>query len=142
VIAVGFADAPGGVASLRALIDLAAAAGARGVLLDTIDKNGPGLRALVSAQALAAWVRHAHDAGLLAAVAGKIRPGDIAFVRDAGADIVGVRGAACDGGRTGRVAPEKVRLLRQLVRDEAGATGPGQRRPARLRRTPACRPTS
>jgi uncharacterized protein (UPF0264 family) len=39
---------------------------------------------------------------------------DLGFVRDAGADIAGVRGAACEGGRTGRVTADKVRALRML----------------------------
>jgi len=37
-------------------------------------------------------------------------------VRDAGADIAGVRGAACVGGRSGTVAADRVRLLRRVVR--------------------------
>jgi uncharacterized protein (UPF0264 family) len=51
---------------------------------------------------------------LLVALAGKLTADDLAFVRDAGADIAGVRGAACDGGRTGRVSSDKVALLREL----------------------------
>ena len=41
------------------------------------------------------------------ALAGKLMTDDLAFVRDAGADIAGVRGAACEGGRIGRVSPAK-----------------------------------
>ena len=44
-------------------------------------------------------------------MAGKLTADDLGFVRNAGADIAGVRGAACEGGRTGRVTVEKVRLL-------------------------------
>ena len=66
----------------------------------------------IEPRALAAWVADAHDAGLLVALAGKLTADDLTFVRDAGADIAGVRGAACDGGRTGRVTADKVRLLR------------------------------
>jgi hypothetical protein len=47
-------------------------------------------------------------------LAGKLTADDLPFARDAGADIAGVRGAACDGGRTGRVAARKVRLLQSL----------------------------
>ena len=64
--------------------------------------------------ALARWVGAAHDAGLLVAVAGRLTADDLAIVRDAGADIAGVRGAACEGGRTGRVSAEKVAFLREL----------------------------
>ena len=39
----------------------------------------------------------------------RLQPDDLEFARDAGADIAGVRGAACEGGRTGRVTAELVR---------------------------------
>ena len=115
VIAVAYADAPR-VASLApgAVTEAAAAAGTAGVLLDTADKDGPGLRDLLSPGALAAWVTRAHEARLLVALAGRLRADDLGFVRDAGADIAGVRGAACEGGRTGRVTANKVRALRML----------------------------
>jgi uncharacterized protein (UPF0264 family) len=113
VVAVAYADADR-VSSLAAaaLIGVAARAGATGVLLDTADKSGPGLRGLIAPAALLRWVSAAHDAGLQVAVAGKLTADDLAFVRDAGADIAGVRGAACEGGRTGRVSAEKVAALR------------------------------
>jgi uncharacterized protein (UPF0264 family) len=115
VIAVAYADADR-VASLAAgaLINVAARAGAVGVLLDTADKSGPGLRALMTPAVLGRWVAEAHDAGLLVALAGRLTAEDVAFVRDADADIAGVRGTACEGGRTGRVSSEKVALLRAL----------------------------
>jgi len=117
VIAVAYADAHR-VASLApgALTAVAATGGAAGVLLDTADKDGPGLRDLLSPRALAAWVAQAHDARLLVALAGRLQIDDLGFVRDAGADIAGVRGAACEGGRTGRVTAAKVRALRRIVR--------------------------
>ena len=115
VVAVAYADADR-VASVAAgaFVDVAARAGATGVLLDTADKSGPGLRGLMTPTALARWVAEAHDAGLLVAVAGKLTADDLAFVRDAGADIAGVRGAACDGGRTGRLSSDRVAQLRKL----------------------------
>jgi uncharacterized protein (UPF0264 family) len=36
------------------------------------------------------------------------------------ADIVGVRGAACDGGREGEVVEERVRVLRSVLGRAAG----------------------
>jgi hypothetical protein len=112
VVAVAYADAER-AASLPELLEWAAL-GAQGVLLDTADKSGPGLRALVAPHTLAAWVTRAHEAGLLVALAGQLTADDLAFVREAGADIAGVRGAACHGGRAGRVAADRVRLLRTL----------------------------
>jgi (5-formylfuran-3-yl)methyl phosphate synthase len=66
----------------------------------------------MATEVLAAWVAAAHDAGLLVSIAGKLTSEDLTWARDCGADIAGVRGAACDGGRTGRVMAERVRLLR------------------------------
>jgi len=113
VIAVAYADAKSDRApSLDAVVRIAALTGARGVLLDTARKDGPGLRGLITASRLASWVASAHAAGILVALAGKLTADDLVFVRDAGADIAGVRGAACENGRTSRVVAEKVRLLR------------------------------
>jgi uncharacterized protein (UPF0264 family) len=115
VVAVGYVDADHASSPAReALLAASIRAGMRGVLLDTVNKRGPGLRDLLAAVNLADWVTRAHDAGLLVALAGKLRPEDLSFVRDAGADIAGVRGAACVGGRSGRVSAERVRRLRAL----------------------------
>jgi uncharacterized protein (UPF0264 family) len=124
-VLVAYADAAR-VRSLPAdaLPGVAAAAGARGVLLDTADKRGPGLLGWYGVDALAAWVRDAHAAGLFAALAGRLSADDVAAVRAVGADIAGVRGAACDGGRTGRVAAGRVRALRAHLADAARRDSP------------------
>lgn len=116
VIATAYADADR-VASLNpfAMIDAAALAGATGILLDTVDKQGPGLRGLMSSERLHSWVSAARDARLLVALAGKLTADDFGFVNDAGADIIGVRGAACDGGRTGQIVAARVRAIRSAV---------------------------
>ena len=116
VIATAYADADR-VASLNpfAMIDAAVRAGSTGILLDTADKQGPGLTGLLSQERLSSWVRTSHDARLLVALAGKLTADDLAYVSDAGADIVGVRGAACDRGRTGQIAAARVRALRSAV---------------------------
>jgi (5-formylfuran-3-yl)methyl phosphate synthase len=124
VVAVAYADAAR--ASTRpaaALVELAAGAGAEGLLLDTADKAGPGLRGLISADALAAFVADAHRAGLFVALAGRLSADDLSFVRDAGADIAGVRGAACEGGRTGRVTADRVRSLCAALRNGPSELG-------------------
>jgi uncharacterized protein (UPF0264 family) len=122
VVAAAYADADRArTISPRVLVDVAARAGAAGVLLDTFDKGSGGLRDLLAPRALSAWVASAHDAGLFAALAGKLTASDLACVRDAGADIAGVRGAACEGGRSGRVTADRVRLLRSAC--EVGLAG-------------------
>lgn len=117
VVAVAYADAAA-VESARPMdvIDAAARAGARGVLIDTALKQGPGLTQLVPAAELAAWIRCARRHVLQVALAGKLTAGDIESLLESGADIVGVRGAACYGGRGGTVSTEKVQALQQVVR--------------------------
>jgi hypothetical protein len=116
VVAVAYADnATGASPDAVRLVSIAARAGARGVLVDTADKRGRGLLGLWSPGALESWVAEVHAHGLMAAVAGKLRLDDLAVVADAGADIAGVRGAACEGGRGGRVTAERVRALAETA---------------------------
>ena len=96
----------------KVIIDVASRCGAAGVLLDTADKGGPGLCELLSAGELSALAAIAHRHGLLFALAGKLTAADFPVARQVGADIVGVRGAACEGGRTGQVSSERVRALK------------------------------
>jgi uncharacterized protein (UPF0264 family) len=86
--------------------------------VDTADKGGPPLSALAPRVALAALVGRARTAGLLTALAGRLTIADVGFAARTGADVIGVRGAACDGGREGRVSAERVAALRRAVREE------------------------
>jgi len=102
------ADAP----RLEELLHLADRVDAAGVLLDTWNKHGAGLTSLISARALASFVGEARRAGRLAALAGRLTADDIELALESGADVIGFRGAACDGGRSGVVTAERVRALR------------------------------
>lgn len=116
VVAVAYADAaPGDGLDAMSLVNAAACAGAAGVLLDTANKRGQRLTELWTASRLRMWVAEARASGLLTALAGKLHREDLAVVRDAGADVAGVRGAACEGGRTGTVSAERVRMLRDSL---------------------------
>jgi uncharacterized protein (UPF0264 family) len=119
VVAVGYADADrvGGI-GCDALFDAATRGGAAGVLIDTADKAGPGLLQISPPAALRRYVFAAHDRGLSIAMAGKLSDADLAVVRDAGADIAGVRGAACLAGRASAISEARVRVLAEIVRDE------------------------
>ena len=110
VVAVFYADADSGLA-FADFVTSAALGGAAGVLIDTTDKRGPGLRQIISAATLSPYVAAAHNAGLFIAAAGRLSADDLSFVFESGADIAGVRGAACDGGRNGRVSAERVEQL-------------------------------
>ena len=86
-------------------------AGAHGVLIDTADKDGEPLLRLMSAEALTRFIRTARAAGLMTAVAGRLTLDDVQRVAACGADIAGVRGAACDGNRLGVIRATRVRGL-------------------------------
>jgi len=115
VVLVAYADwrRAGSLAPAR-LVAVAALTGAVGVLLDTASKQVP-LFALASPDSVARWVTAAHEAGLFAALAGSLSGADFVVARALGADVVGVRGAACVGGRIGRVSRPRVAALRALV---------------------------
>ena len=130
VVAVAYADAArAGTIAPDLIIGSAQGAGAAGVLLDTHTKDGNGLLAWLAPPELASWVASARRHGLLTALAGALALENVETVSAAGADVVGVRGAACEGGRQGRVTANRVRALRQRL-DAFGAysTGDSPRR--------------
>lgn len=125
VVAVVYADAPhaSGVAPLS-LPAVAAAAGAHGVMLDTFDKsNGMSLLTHMQEPSLLRFVTLARSAGLLSGLAGSLGLDGIARLRDVAPDVVGVRGAACDGGRIGTVSAAQVRRLVRLTRQRPTLSG-------------------
>jgi uncharacterized protein (UPF0264 family) len=117
VVAVAYADAEraGSVAPLL-VVEAAARAGALGVLLDTAFKDGGALFQLLHEDTVRDWVRAARERSLFTALAGRLNGVDLATARALGADVAGVRGAACDGGRTGQVSVDRVRALAAVVR--------------------------
>ena len=124
-VAVAYADwrraaAPPPEALLAEAIEMGAAA----LLVDTFDKQGPGLFTTIPRAAVEAWIRTADVAGLPLAVAGRLAPADVAEAFALGARIVGVRSAACDGGRDGRIADARVRTLARLGTTEAARPRP------------------
>lgn len=111
-VAVAYADwQRAGSSAPEEMIKAAAPAGAVTVLIDTFDKQGPGLLETISTDSLAHWNTVATAAGLTLAVAGRLTPAGVAAAFGAGVPVVGVRSAACDGGREGRVAARRVREL-------------------------------
>ena len=116
VIAAAYADAErvsGGPLPPRAVVAAARQAGVGGCLLDTAIKDGRGLFEWLTPEVLRALVAEGHAAGLEMALAGALRAEDLAAVRATGADIVGVRSAACrDGRRTAPLDAERIGRLR------------------------------
>jgi uncharacterized protein (UPF0264 family) len=120
VIAVAYADwdcaeSP----SPDALAAVASRAGAAGLLIDTYRKDGRTLLDLMMPDRLAVLIQEVRSAGLITAVAGALGPDDVPSLREAAPDIIGFRGAACEGGRSGRVTEDRVRRLRRVLLDKA-----------------------
>jgi (5-formylfuran-3-yl)methyl phosphate synthase len=115
VVAGAYADARRVASAPLAPELLPRVAGAAGVdvcLLDTAVKDGRGLLDWLAPDALKTLVTEAHELGLAIALAGALRADDLPVVDATGADIVGVRSAACaDDRRTGSLDPTRVRAL-------------------------------
>jgi (5-formylfuran-3-yl)methyl phosphate synthase len=116
VVAAAYADAGRAASAPLApelLPSVARAAGVGACLLDTAVKDGRGLLEWISPDALASLVADAHGAGLQMALAGALRAEDLPVVQATGADIAGIRSAACgDGRRSGPLDAARVRALR------------------------------
>jgi (5-formylfuran-3-yl)methyl phosphate synthase len=117
VIAALYADAQrAGTLDPQRLPQIAQAAGVAGCLLDTAIKDGQRLFDFLSPQALQALAHEAHAAGLLFALAGALQEHDLPRVRDLGADVAGVRSAACqDNRRAGPLEIARVQRLCKIV---------------------------
>ena len=115
-IAAAYADAErvaGGPLPPTSLVEAARRAGVGGCLLDTAVKDGRGLFEWLAPEALTALVAEGHAAGLEMALAGALRAEDLSVVRSTGADIAGVRSAACSHGRRGApLDAERIERLR------------------------------
>ena len=115
VVPVAYADhESAGSPVPEAVLRAATAAGARAFLVDTYVKNGRGLLDRIALERLRTLSADARSAGLLLAIAGSL---DLATLDQiAGiADVIGVRGAACRGGRGGSVEGALVRRLRDRL---------------------------
>ena len=121
VVAVAYADhAVARAPSREAIAALAGETGARGVLLDTWSKDGRDLFAWATIHELEDWVGQAKSRGLLTGVAGSLTADGVQRVAALSPDVVGVRGAACSGGRLGLVEELRVRRLAYALREPAG----------------------
>ena len=119
VVAVGFADADRvGSVSPILIPKIARDSGCDVAMLDTSVKDDKSLLHFLTVKQLRNYVVEAHSYGLKTALAGSLKKQDLPTVSDIGADIVGLRGAACTNGdrKTGSITKGKVEELVQLVR--------------------------
>lgn len=123
LMAAAYADAARvGALPPRDLPRVARQAGCHGVMLDTAVKDGASTFAALGEDGVAAFLAVARDLGLVTALAGALGPADLERALRLGADIVGVRGSACEGGRSGRVSAARVRALRAALALGAGVS--------------------
>jgi uncharacterized protein (UPF0264 family) len=111
LILVVFADAWPGFDPIAAAADV----GARGVMLDTAGKHAGSLLDHMSIDEVSRFLAEARRAGLLAGVAGALRPVHVPSLIALAPDVIGFRGALCHGARRGEgldtVACSRIRAL-------------------------------
>lgn len=97
------------------IIEFAANAGAQWILWDTFDKSAGPLTALLTFHELLLQLSLARDAGLFTVVAGSLRAELIHSLPLGYIDMIAVRTAACEGGRTGKVCSQRVAGLKKML---------------------------
>ena len=109
IVAVSYADSTAaGTASPGEVLRAALDSGCSGILLDTYQKTGKNLLTWFTPTALETWIAEARNGGLLSAVAGGLDAASVMEVCSAAPDVIGIRGAACEGGRDSRLNARRV----------------------------------
>jgi len=123
-VAVAYADCPAARSpALSDVLDWAIARRAGGLLIDTCHKDGRGLFDHAAIDQLASLADRAHEAGLFLALAGSLTETRLPHALRCGADILAVRGAACErNDRCSRVAATRVRVLADIIATHNAAT--------------------
>jgi uncharacterized protein (UPF0264 family) len=119
VVASGYADAAR-ISTVDPLLvpKIAHEAQADIAMLDTAIKDGKSLFTFLTKPQLRRFVDAAHNYGLKAALAGSLKKEELPLVHALGADVVGLRGAACtlSDRVNGEITREKVRELVEVVK--------------------------
>ena len=120
VVATGYADAER-ISALDPMLipEIASKAQVDLAMIDTAVKDGKNIFNFLTAKQLEKFVDEAHKLGLEAALAGSLRKQDLPMVYGLGADVAGLRGAACtnsdrDNGQiTRKLVQELVETVKQ-----------------------------
>jgi (5-formylfuran-3-yl)methyl phosphate synthase len=117
IIAALYADyRRAGTLNPECLPHIAAEAGVYGCLVDTAIKDGSTLFDILDSQALRLIAQQAHAAGLSFGIAGALRKQDLPLANDMGADVVGLRTAACKNNqRNGPLDAARVQQLCEQI---------------------------
>ena len=121
VVASGYADYRrfNGL-STRDLVSAARDTNCNVVMVDTAIKDGGTLFDALSFEEIREFVAQGHQAGLRVALAGSIKTEHASLLVELTPDIIGVRGAVCEGkDRKTMISPEKTRKFVQLFHAKA-----------------------
>ena len=89
------------------------------VMVDTAIKKGGTLFEALSLEEIREFVNEGHEAGLRVALAGSLKSEHACWLLDLKPDIIGVRGAVCEGkDRKTLISPEKTRQFVQVFHNE------------------------
>ncbi|MET0069249.1 MAG: (5-formylfuran-3-yl)methyl phosphate synthase [Candidatus Thiodiazotropha sp.] len=100
-----------------------AAAGFRGVMLDTAGKGGGGLLERIELARLRGFVEEVRSLGMLNGLAGSLQQRDIPRLVPLAPDYLGFRGALCERSeRTARIAPHRLLEVRDALTRSSGMT--------------------
>lgn len=117
LVAAGYADAHRIPALPPHFIpEVAEMAEADVAMLDTAVKDGRRLTEILSFESIRSFTEDAHSRGLEVALAGSLKKEDVPVIRDAGADIIGFRGAVCEGGRNGKISERRLLEILEVMR--------------------------
>ena len=119
VAVAGYADAKKiGTIDPMLIPEIASKAQVEVAMLDTSTKDGKNLFDYLTIEQLKKFVDLAHGFGLKTALAGSLRKQDLPVVYDLGADIAGLRGAACTNSNrvTGQINRKLVSELVDVVK--------------------------
>lgn len=116
-IAVIYADfEAAGAPAPEEIIEAARTINCAGVLFDTWSKSKGSLIDHLSTDSLAACIKSIQAAGMLAALAGSLRPEHLSELLPLGADIIAVRGAVCSGhNRTAEIDAAAIVNFKRLL---------------------------
>lgn len=118
-VPVAYADCqPANSPPINHVLEFAAGINIKLLLMDTYDKSKGRLTEHFSRAALAEIVALAAERGVQLALAGSLQRDDIAKLLPLRPAYVGVRGAACRGGRDGTIDLARVKSLAAIVRGE------------------------
>jgi uncharacterized protein (UPF0264 family) len=122
-----FADAP----PPDDVLAEAVAVGCPALLVDTWDKSAGALFDLWPAQDVALFCQRVSKAGTAAVLAGSLDGPSLATAVGCGAKLVAIRGAVCEGGRTGAMSAARVRAVRAALGRAVGDLGVNSLTPRR-----------